>query len=119
MVVHVSMHVVTGALQPGSAGISDEQVADSAPMVRALVVTRLELLWRACEPHILPEDERKPDPRFIEAGIRVVDRLTLLYGLTKPTTGGEDQVPPGDPAVRDRAEAALVELEARVRSAGG
>jgi len=64
-------------------GIREEDVADSAPMVRALVVQRLEMIWRSCEPHI-DGLLGKPDPRFIEAGIRVVDRLTALYGLTRP-----------------------------------
>lgn len=74
---------------PGKAGIGEEQVAESAPMVRALVVQRLELLWRTCEPHInLSQDDldlgRRPDVRFVEAGIRVVDRLTSIYGLLRP-----------------------------------
>jgi hypothetical protein len=76
-------------LIPEGAGIGEEQVAASAPLVRALAVQRLEMIWRACEPHIHMSQEdldlgRKPDPRFIEAGIRVVDRLTSIYGLLKP-----------------------------------
>lgn len=84
-------------LVPGRAGINDEQVSEAAPMVRAMVVQRLEMIWRACEPHIdPPPDElgpRKPDPRFVEAGIRVTDRLIALYGLLKPgNTAEEEQV---------------------------
>lgn len=94
--MHVDMHLcnahpraMTSELVAGSAGIGEEEVAASAPMVRALVVQRLEMIWRSCEPHINPSQEQlelgiRQDPRYIEAGIRVVDRLTNLYGLTKP-----------------------------------
>ena len=112
---------MTSELQPGSTGITDEQVAQSAPMVRALVVSRLELIWRACEPHILAEDDdlgpRKPDPRFVEAGVRVTDRLIALYGLLKPSVGEEE----AETSTRDQVEAAVKaaqELEARVRGSG-
>ena len=95
--MHVDMHLchahpraMTSELVAGSSGIGEEEVAASAPMVRALVVQRLEMIWRSCEPHINPSPEQldlgiRQDPRYIEAGIRVVDRLTTLYGLTKPT----------------------------------
>ena len=109
---------MTTELEPGQAGITDEQVAASSPMVRALVVSRLELMWRACEPHILPEDDdlgpRKPDPRFVEAGIRITDRLIALYQLLKPAASEEE----AETSTKDLVEAAVAaatELEARVR----
>ena len=128
MTVHVIMHLVDSVrsqvsekdLIPGGAGISDDQVSEAAPMVRALVVSRLEKIWRACEPHILlPDPEpgeppRKPDPRFIEAGIRVNDRLIALYGLLKPQTAQDPESGAGDEDIQaaiDRAKA----LEARLR----
>lgn len=75
---------MTGELEPGKAGIDEEQVADSAPMVRALIVQRLEQVWRACDPHINPTQDAldsgfRRDPRYIEAGLRVLDRLALIY----------------------------------------
>lgn len=105
-------------LVPGRAGINDEQVAEAAPMVRAMVVQRLEMIWRACEPHIdPPADElgpRKPDPRFVEAGIRVTDRLIALYGLLKPATTAEDeQVTPVGQV--EAAMERLAELESRLK----
>ena len=109
-----------GVLAPGTAGIGDEDVAASAPMVRALVVSRLEMIWRSCEPHILPpppepgELPRRPDPRFVEAGIRVNDRLIALYGLLK-TNPGQDK---GEETTEVAVEAALArvrELEERLR----
>lgn len=93
-------------------GIGDEQVAESAPLVRALVVQRLEQIWSACEPHITG-DAGKPDPRFIEAGIRVTDRLARLYRLDDPVpsqdAGEGDRVPMVDLVTRG-----LAELEARM-----
>ncbi len=105
-------------LVPGVAGINDEQVAQASPMVRAMVVQRLEMIWRACEPHIdPPPDElgpRKPDPRFVEAGIRVTDRLIALYGLLKPgNTAEEEQI---SPAVQiEAAMEQLALLESRLK----
>lgn len=100
-------------LVPGVAGIADEQVSESAPLVRALVVERLERMWRACEPFINSE-LGKPDPRFIEAGVRITDRLTRLYRLElpQPATNEPDA---GD--VVDRRELAartLLELEQKL-----
>lgn len=110
----------TRDLIPGEAGISDEDVAASAPMVRALVVARLEKIWRSCEPHIMPppysdgEPAPKPDPRFVEAGIRVNDRLIALYGLLK-TNPGLDK---GEDTAQEQVDAAVArvkELEERLR----
>lgn len=105
---------------PVSAGINEEQVAESAPLVRALAVQRLEMIWRACEPNInLSQDDldlgRRPDPRFIEAGIRVTDRLVTLYGLLKPqhTMSEPDAVSRQDQ--RELVRAKISELEAKVR----
>lgn len=93
-------------------GIGDEQVANSAPMVRALLVQRLEQIWSQCEPHVT--GNVKPDPRFIEAGIRVLDRLARLYRLDSPLTGGGPTDP--DPAGTSLAAAVaqVSELEARM-----
>lgn len=105
-------------LVPGRAGINDEQVAEAAPMVRAMVVQRLEMIWRACQPHIdPPPDElgpRKPDPRFVEAGIRVTDRLIALYGLLKPGTSAEEE-PVAAQAQVEAAMEAVKLLESRLK----
>jgi hypothetical protein len=98
---------------PGEARINEEQVAKAAPGVRALVVQRLEQVWRACEPHINPCQEDmdlgfRRDPRYIEAGIRVLDRLVAIYGLTKVTQEQAD--PDAGSSVDQRAAVAkLVE----------
>jgi hypothetical protein len=97
-------------------GIGEEQVTGSAPMVRALLVQRLEQIWSVCEPHV--KQDVKPDPRFIEAGIRVLDRLARLYRLDSPLTGGGTTDP--DPAGTSLQAAVdqVAELEARMRTDG-
>lgn len=93
-------------------GIGDEQVAESAPLVRALVVQRLEQMWTAIEPQV-NGDGGKPDPRFLEAGIRVCDRLIRLYRLDLPgphADGGDGDLVP----VVDLVTRGLAELEARM-----
>ncbi len=108
-----SVHTVTMELQREGAGISEEHVAASAPMVRALVVQRLETMWRACEPYI-NSDLGKPDPRYVEAGIRITDRLSKLYRLDAPQAV---QAEADDTIQVDRREMAarqLMELSAKL-----
>jgi len=94
-------------------GIGEEELARSTPMVRALVLQRLELMWRTCEPFI-NADAGKPDPRFIEAGIRVVDRLTKLYRLDSPVHGANEPDSVTRVDVRELVRAQVGELEARM-----
>jgi hypothetical protein len=108
---------------PEQAGINEEQVAEAAPLVRALAVQRLEMIWRACEPNInLPQEDldlgRRPDPRFIEAGIRVTDRLVNLYQLLKPqhTMSEPDAVSRQDQ--RELVRTKVAELEAKLHESG-
>lgn len=110
-------------LVPGEAGIGEEQVAQSAPLVRALAVQRLEMIWAACEPHIrLTQDDidlgRKPDPRFVEAGIRVVDRLINVYGLLKPQQGSQDMDTESNESLLTMANERIVAIEQRLKDQG-
>lgn len=100
---------------PAGAGIGEEQVSGSAPLVRALVVERLELMWRNCEPHI-DGTMGKPDPRFMEAGIRIVDRLSRLYRLDAPQQA--DNEPDSITTVdkRELAAHALAALEQKLNN---
>lgn len=116
IVVHVNMHVGEGTMdgtpELHGKGIGDEQVAESAPMVRALVVQRLEQMWTCVQPHV-DGSAGKPDPRFLEAGIRITDRLIRLYRLDQPVphqdAGEGDRIPMVDLVTRG-----LAELEARL-----
>lgn len=96
-------------------GIRDEDISDAAPLVRALLVERLELIWRNCEPHI-ERTEGRPDPRFVEAGIRVLDRLSRLYRLDHPVAGGDGPDTPLIPTAQ-LVSKGLEELEARMADA--
>ncbi|HSJ75313.1 MAG TPA: hypothetical protein VK899_03900 [Gemmatimonadales bacterium] len=92
-------------------GIGDEQISESAPLVRALVVQRLEQIWTTVEPHV--NGSVKPDPRYIEAGIRVLDRLSRLYRLDLPVPGSDQ--PDGDAVpVAELVSRGLMELETRM-----
>jgi hypothetical protein len=107
-------------LEAGVSGIGEEQVAASAPMVRAVVVQRLEQIWSACEPHILmsPEDlelGRKPDPRFVEAGIRCNDRLIALYGLLKPVAAVQSGPGEDNEGLRAAALLKIKEIEDKIQ----
>lgn len=94
-------------------GIREEDVAASAPMVRALLVQRLEQIWSQCEPHVT--GLTKPDPRFIEAGIRVLDRLAKLYRLD--IQAAPTGLPAADPvaAAIEAARSQIADLEARLQ----
>ena len=97
--------------------LSEEQLAESSARVRYLVMERLERIWANCEPY-MNGDEGKPDPRFIEAGIRVLDRLSRLYRLERPVPG--DNLPDSQAAisVRDLVRQQVLELEQRMRGEG-
>lgn len=100
--------------------IGDEEIHASQAAVRALVVHRLELIWRTVEPHVdgsRQEEGWSPDVRFVEAGIRCLDRLAAVYRLRDP----QRQDPGGQEAgqdAREVAERALLEVEERMRGAG-
>lgn len=104
----------------GTAGITEENVNQSQPLVRALLVQRLEQIWRVCEPHIdVPVDTEgsplyKADPRFIEAGIRVLDRLSKVYHLEQPQVSGNEQPSVSLIELREAARTQVMELGARM-----
>lgn len=107
--VHVNMHVwilIMEAIEASPRGIRDEDIHDAAPMVRALVVERLEQIWSTCSPHVTGGVPR-PDPRFVEAGIRVLDRLMKLYRLEAPVPGADQ--PQGE--LISKSELVLAQLQ--------
>lgn len=105
---------------PRMPGIRDEEISDSAPTVRALIVHRLEQIWSTIEPHVngsRAEEGWSPDVRFVEAGIRCLDRLAKVYRLDQPVAANPLA---GDVASDTRAlvAAQLAEIEERMRDAG-
>lgn len=98
--------------------IREEDLATNQAVVRATVFARLEQIWQACEPYITG-DLGKPDPRYLEAGIRTCDRLSKLYRLDSPMpTGGEDEGEVRQDA-REVAIKAVAALEERIRGSAG
>jgi hypothetical protein len=107
---------VMGELETTDYGIGEEEVTGSAPMVRALLVQRLEQIWSVCQPHV--DGTVKPDPRFMEAGIRVLDRLARLYRLDSPLTAAVSGDLDLELTQREAAITQVGELEARMRADG-
>lgn len=112
-------------LEPGpGAGITEENVVDSAPFVRALVVSRLEQAWRAVDPHIQVQRNpdtgliMRPDPRFIEAGIRILDRLSDLYHLTKSGMAVQGKDLEDREVLVGLAQVQIAAMEERLRETG-
>ena len=98
--------------------IDEESLQDAAAHMRGLVAQRLETVWTACAPHLQPvqlDDGTwsKPDPRFLEAGIRVLDRMMRLYRLDAPGVRAPGEIAPADAVAM--VESALRELEARLQ----
>ncbi len=91
--------------------LGEDQLSEQGPFVRALLVQRLEQIWSVCEPHVT--GEVKPDPRFVEAGIRVLDRLAKVFRLDHPVAGGQDEGLQDPEVLRVAARAQILELEAR------
>jgi hypothetical protein len=100
--------------------VDEEQLYQAQPMVRALVIERYEALYRLVEVHVrrAEEDDRPPDPRWAEIGVRVLKEITHLYRLSTPprVDDAEDDLLHGvDPAAVVLLQ--LEELEAKARAA--
>lgn len=93
--------------------IYEDDLIDAGPRVRAQTIRRLEMIWEACQGHI-SGDEGKPDPRFIEAGIRCLDREIKLYRLDQPQPIGSGAATPTQEAQRAAIKAQVAELEQRL-----
>jgi len=109
------------AISGRGAGITDENLTQDAPFVRALVVERLEQAWRACDPHISVQRNpdtglvMRPDPRFVEAGLRILDRLLVLYRLNSPVSRLPDADLDGRAGIKDLVRAQIEEMETRLQ----
>lgn len=118
------MHVayaggMTYELGPGPREISEEQLAEDAPRVRALMIQRLELVWSVSERRIRDDlDGTRPaDPRFLEIALRALKDEALLYRLGKVVPPPEEE---DDPSILGVDRPALVleyleSVEARIR----
>lgn len=99
-------------MDPNLPAIHDEDLAQKAPYMRYLVGQRLEEIWVVCQPH-LDGSAARPDHRYVETGLRVLDRMSQLYRLGAPAAAADPAIAPVDAA--RMVEAGLRELEARLR----
>lgn len=97
--------------------ITDENLADAAPRVRALIVARIEKLWAAVEQHVdeAAAGDRMLDPRMLEIGKGLMKAEADIYRLAKAAVIAEEEEDPAILAVDRRAlvAARLDELEAK------
>lgn len=106
---------------PRAPVIREEDLGVQAAFVRHLIVQRLEQIWSTVAPHVdgtRIQEGMPADPRFVEAGIRVLDRLAKLYRLDQPARDPDQEAGTVkvDPAALVSSQ--LRELEARVREQG-
>lgn len=62
--------------------VSDEEMQSQQPMLRGLVLQRLEAVYQACEPHI-NGDVFPVDVRFVQLGAAVLKQMTALGRLDR------------------------------------
>lgn len=93
--------------------ITDTDLETMRPMVRRLVVQRLQALWSAAEPHVTGE-EPNPSAAMMELGLKATRDLAAIFKVTTVAAGD----PEPDPTVavtRDRQMVleSMRQLEAR------
>lgn len=95
--------------------ITDEDLVASGPSVRALLVGRLERLWRPVEFALNAHDEGlgPVDPRLLEIGLRVIKDEAALYRLARPPVLGDESGEPELGAGVDRRALVMGQLEER------
>lgn len=104
--------------------ITEDNLVESAPRVRALITSRLEQLWRQVDQHIVEAEagDRMQDPRMLEIGKGILKELAAIYRLGRPVPVAEVEEDQELAGVDRRAivGAKLDELEAkrRAREAG-
>lgn len=100
--------------------ITDDNLQEAAPRVRALIMGRIEKMWAAVESHIDQANagDRMLDPRMLEIGKGLMKAEADIYRLGKPAPVVEEEVDQALAAVDRRAivGAKLDELEAKRRS---
>lgn len=103
-------------MDPSLPAIFDEDLVAKAPYMRYLIGNRLEEIWNVCLPHV-DGTAARPDHRYVETGMRVLERMSRLYRLDAPASAPEAVTAPEDSA--RMVEAGLRELESRLRPEAG
>lgn len=100
--------------------ITDEDLVNSGPAVRALLVFRLEEMWKPVHTALVDDEQGlKPiDPRTQEIGLRIIRDLAVLYRLHRPPVlvQEEDDQPMGQGVDRySLIDEKLSQIEAKIR----
>jgi hypothetical protein len=104
--------------------ITDDNLLEAAPRVRALIMSRLEQMWAAVNQHIeeAKAGDRMLDPRMLEIGKGLMKAEADIYRLGRPApmVAEEEAVPLGRDELVARLGTRLDELEAKrqARAAG-
>ena len=103
--------------------ITEENLVNDQPRVRALIVTRLEQLWQPVDKQLQMDLEglRPADPRLLEIGRGLMKDLAGLYRLGRTVVVVDDDGVDDLPVI-DRAamvEEKLSQIEARLKEATG
>lgn len=111
---------MTHELSAGPLEVTEEQLQEAQPRVRALQIQRYEEIWDRIKERIDEDKDgtRPLDPRFLELGIRVLKEESALYRLGRQaaaTEEEEDTTPVGDR--RDLIEDRLKEIEQKNQEA--
>lgn len=111
-------HVGMQELPAGPLEITEEQLLDAQPRVRALLVQRYETVWSVVQGHMDEHlaGDRPVDPRMLEIGLRVLKQEGEVYRTNRLPLAAEaeDEEPLGQ--VLDRRALALESLlEVEVR----
>lgn len=101
----------------GMPEITEDNLVEAQPRVRALLMQRYELMWAVVEARIKDDrDEIRPlDPRLLEIGKGILKEESALYRLGRPAPVAEED-PDAELTVLDRRElvaASLDELAAK------
>ncbi len=103
--------------------ITDEDLSDAGPRVRALLVQRYEEIWDRVKVRIIDDQQgnRPLDPRFLEIGLRALKETSSIYRLGRAMPVVEEDSDLELTAV-DRQQLVLqtlTDLEDKHRAAGG
>lgn len=102
--------------------LTDTEMASRRPELRAMALSRMEMLWRACEPHVTGLDAKGnpfyPDYRYVDLAMRIMDRQIRLLGVLKPDEPEQETVVQGRDPNAVKASRDLDEIETRLRARG-
>jgi hypothetical protein len=112
---------MTFELTSGPLEVTEEQLQEAQPRVRALQIQRYEEIWDRIKERIDEDKDgsRPIDPRFLELGIRVLKEEAGLYRLGRQAAAVEEEEDPDTLGIdrRNLVEDRLKEIEQKNQDA--